>query len=87
MTVYDNDPRVRQIDDYRTKVHTDDKYDVYAWSSTDRWYTVPGLTSNAVRSANLPSREETEAWLLRMRTGPFPSRDAAIASLIGEMYG
>ncbi len=83
MSAYDNDPRVERVDEYRTEVRADDLFDVFAWSSEDRWYTVPALTSRAMREADLPSREAAEAWLRQRRTGPFPSRDAAIASLIG----
>ena len=83
MSAYDNDPRVRPgSSDYSFTVRGDDKYDVYA-GAEDRWYTVSALDSRASDSVFLPSRADYGAWLLQRRTGPFPSRDAAIASLIG----
>ncbi len=83
MTSYDHDPRVRVLDEFFVVVTGDDKYDVYAKTSADRWFTTPSLDSRSISVAALRSREETEAWLSRRRSGPFPSRDAAIASLIG----
>ncbi len=82
MSTYDNDPRVRRIADYHFVVHGDDKHDLFA-RAEDRWFVVPALDSRAAELAYLPSREAYEAWLSQRRTGPFPSRDAAIASLIG----
>lgn len=82
MSDYDNDSRVQIVDEYFVIIHGGDKYNVLA-KATDRWFTVPALDSRAITAADLRTREETEAWVLERRTGPFPSRDAAIASLIG----
>lgn len=82
MSAYDNDPRVNVVAEAFVIVIGDDKYDVIA-RAADRWFTVPSLDSREIMRADLRSREETEGWLRQRQTGPFPSRDAAIASLIG----
>ncbi|HLL69049.1 MAG TPA: hypothetical protein VK453_25540 [Micromonosporaceae bacterium] len=84
MTAYNEDSRVRRVTEYMLSVQTGDKYDVCAWSATDRWFAYPSLGSSAMRAADLRSREDTEEWLLQARTGPFRTADEAIASLIGD---
>ncbi len=83
MSAYDRDPRVRVLDEYFVIVTGDDEYRVIDDTCTDRWFTVPSLNNRAFGRAGLRSREEADEWLRQRQVGPFPSRDAAIASLIG----
>ncbi len=81
MSDYDYDPRVRRISDYQFEVAG---YEVYGRAS-DQWYTVPCAEGPADPYAGQPrDLAFIEAWVDRERQGPFPSRDAAFASLIGS---
>lgn len=82
MSAYDNGPRVRRVNDHLYIVNGDDKYGVEEVDHGS-WYVGPMIGSSSYRSAGLRSREDAEAWAERTTVGPFPSRDAAIASLIG----
>ncbi len=82
MSGYDNDPRVERINDHLYDVDGDDKYFVEE-VTLGRWFTAPALDSRQGREAQGRSREFREDWAESTTVGPFPSRDAAIASLIG----
>jgi hypothetical protein len=83
MNGYDNDARVDWINPYYCLVHGDDKYDVAA-DQPGKWYVSPSLDSNAGRDAQrLRDSDACDAWARETTAGPFPSSDAAIASLIG----
>ncbi len=77
MSSYENDPRVRRVRDERFgdyfRVTGDVEYDVTEEESC-RWFTQQTVDPGAA-----PGTREADA---RVR-GPFPSRDAAFASLIG----
>ncbi len=82
MSGYDTDPRVEKVNNHLYWVCDDDKYFGEEVTS-GRWFTAPALDSRQGREAQRLSRQEREDWAERMTVGPFPSRDAAIASLIG----
>lgn len=83
MSSYDDDRRVKRIDDFLIKVYGDDKFDVFPQGAMDRWFTVPSADSHASRQAGLHTRELWEDWGAAAKVGPYRSSDEAIASLIG----
>ncbi len=82
MTGYDSDPRVRRVHDHLFIVRGDDEYGIEEVRHGE-WVTGPMIGGASYRSAGLRNRQEAEAWAERTTVGPFPSSDAAIASLIG----
>lgn len=76
MSIYDNDPRVRLVEDHPFgdyfTVDADIQYTLTE-EDPDRWLASPTPVWDEAR----------QKWSGGKVTGPFPSRDAAIASLIG----
>ncbi len=81
MSADDNDPRVTVFGGELREVRTPDRgaFDVYEAGSTGHWWTVWAVKSPMVRVGRT-SLDEAHG-------GPFPSCDAAIASLIGPPQG
>lgn len=86
MSTYDNDPRVRKVDEYQYAVDVGgDEWYVSPWRRDDsEWCARPYIGSKLARSANLRSHGEYQAWLNEVSRGPFGSADEAIRSLIGS---
>ncbi len=70
MSAYDNDPRVRWVNPHFATVHGNDRFHVFAEPATT-WWTEPLHGTEAFHRDAAPQ-------------GPFPTSDAAIASLIGD---
>ncbi len=82
MSSYDNDQRVDVVDQHFVIVTADDRYDVIAPTTSNQWFTAPSLDPRTGTVAGV-RREEVAEWVRQRQVGPFPSRDEAIASLIG----
>lgn len=86
VTSYDNDPRVRKLDDYFYLVDSDsgDKYNVASEGPGTDWLITHAIGSRAMREADLRTQEEAEGWMKATSRGPFPSAEIALYELLGN---
>ncbi len=76
---------VTKINQYQYLVDADDRYDVAAHRDEHDWWINPAIDSRAIRSANLRTRADADAWAARTTWGPYRSAAEAVRVLGGVL--